>query len=222
MKSTGTVCLVIGGVALGTAFVLFTPGFGAESSTPTAETEGRHEVPDLGAVHRQLDELRGDVAALRARGFAQSRLGARGSTLDEASRAATEDEHAETSAAHDAPNPLAEQEYASAMEADLELQLEHEGRDADWSVETERSIVDALNSETLAGATLLDARCHSSLCRVEIGHDNEVAQEDFLTQMPLMPPFDTSGFVRLIDNGDSREMVVFFAREGHELPMASG
>jgi hypothetical protein len=69
------------------------------------------------------------------------------------------------------------------------------------------------------GGRLAALACRSSMCRVEVAHDDREAQEAFLERLTYTAPFDSEGLIRRTTGGDgTQRTVVYFARAGRRLP----
>jgi hypothetical protein len=159
----------------------------------------------MSTLHRRLDQLEGTP-----RGLPQ--------TLVESGSSQAETLPPED----DAENPLREaQETAREQEviAHYEAVFWNEQRDATWSTETEAHIMQAWDSEVLKGSQLLMATCQSSLCRLEVGHDDEGARGLFLMNLASIIPFETEGFAYPLMDGDEQIGAIFYvSRPGYSLP----
>jgi len=110
------------------------------------------------------------------------------------------------------------QTYAQAIEASLEA----ETVDSAWSGSTSQIIGEAFTGEELAGASLQDIDCRSTLCRVEVQHRDEAKLQEFQRLFPLkvsqaLPRM----MMHRIDNADgSITTYLYLARQGYRLPAA--
>lgn len=76
--------------------------------------------------------------------------------------------------------------------------LETEGRDPAWAPATERSLTAAYRTPNLAGSSLGEVRCESSLCRMSFSHDDDEAVARFKENVALTNPLpDSSVLVRV-------------------------
>ena len=87
----------------------------------------------------------------------------------------------------DTPEPG--QSRADKVLAKLETQFAEEAVDDAWSAQSGDRI-SSYFSETAgnmewSGSTLGDVQCHSSLCRVEVVHENEQALQEFSLKFPM-------------------------------------
>lgn len=92
--------------------------------------------------------------------------------------------------------------------------------DTAWSAEAnseiENSIQTSIESKVLQGAELIDAQCHESLCRVEIGFEDPMARDFQTTAIALTMPWEGEAFYH-IDENDPLTIVYYVAREGEHL-----
>jgi hypothetical protein len=102
----------------------------------------------------------------------------------------------------------------------LEKHFGREGKDPTWSAQAEASIAGAFRSEALAGSTMLQATCGTTLCRVDVAHDSATAQEGFVWSVRSVPPFNQGGFAHRVDDpgAGTSKTIVYVVREGYELP----
>jgi hypothetical protein len=101
--------------------------------------------------------------------------------------------------------------------AGLERELADDDRDAAWAREIESQAADALAS--YEGQRVLTIECRSRLCRMEIASDDLARQDELLADLALTPPFNTEGFVHVLDEPEVEpRFVAYFAREGQSLP----
>jgi hypothetical protein len=59
-----------------------------------------------------------------------------------------------------------------------------------WGPEAETRIASLLSPEKIKGSRIRSAECFSTLCRVEVDHDNAEAQDRLGNNLPMEPPFD--------------------------------
>ena len=74
-----------------------------------------------------------------------------------------------------------------------------------------------LNKPAFKGTKLIDATCHSTLCRFEVAHDTEADRRKFSSTLPSRLPSLPSGSMRNAE-GNDRKTIVYVAREGHRVP----
>jgi hypothetical protein len=176
-----------------------------------------------------LAQLNTRLAALEAGQHRLSTLSRRLEQLEATQRTLSQslDEVGNVQAKTSDPAPASEdslkeaQEPASAQAviAHYEAVFWNERRDAAWSRETETRILQAWEGAVLPGSHLLMASCQSSLCRLEVGHDNERAHELVMMQLAALIPFGTEGIAYPLIDGEERIGSVFYlAREGYPLP----
>lgn len=125
--------------------------------------------------------------------------------------------------AHSEPAPstapsMSREEAERHIVATLETRVREEGVDFQWSRATEARIGEALRSERMAGSSLINVECRRSLCRLDVAHTDGVAQDQFFEVLPLMPPFDTEGFLKRSADSERPQTRVYIARAGRTLP----
>ena len=161
----------------------------------------------------ELAQLRGEVQLLRRQ--LQS-LG-----QHQVSAATTASTPAATTTATTPPAPVITEQEAAARDKrrfeGLARKLAAEPVDRQWGPATERMIADALARPLFKGSKLLDATCHSTLCRFEVAHDTEADRRRFAGTLPSRLPSLPSGSMRNAE-GNERKTIVYVAREGHHVP----
>lgn len=173
------------------------------------------------ALQRELAQLRTHLARLedQRRRLSQELRSARqvqAELVMEATQGDTSEEDIRQWASE--MDPSAE-ESRQDITADYERYFWQEREDSDWSRETEGQIVHILESTALEDSDLMLVDCRSTLCRLEVSHDDDEAQLQFLDTLPLTAPFDAEGFYERIDDGDGfSRTVVYLARVDHQLP----
>jgi hypothetical protein len=163
--------------------------------------------PDLSA---ELAELRAEVQLLRRQ---------LGTVARPQLAPAARDPAAPETAAPAAPPPTPEEVSARDRRRfeGLGRALAAEPVDRSWAPATERLIADTMNRPVFKGSKLLDATCHSTLCRLEVGHDSEADRRRFSSVLPTRLPSMPSGSMRNAE-GPGRKTIVYVAREGHRIP----
>ena len=175
---------------------------------PPAPAAGARDTGD------QLAQLRGEVQSLRRQLQVVSQQQASAATDAPAATVV-----AGLAAAPPAP-PLTEEEAAVRDKRRFEAlarKLEAESVDRQWGPATERLIADAIARPLFKGTRLLDATCHSTLCRLEVAHDTEADRRRFASTLPSRLPSLPSGSMRNAEGSD-RKTIVYVAREGHRVP----
>jgi hypothetical protein len=163
----------------------------------------------------ELAQLRGEVQLLRRQ--LQSMSQQVGTATNATATTATAANAAAT--APTAP-PLTEEESAARDKRRFEglaRKLAAEPVDRQWGPATERLIADALAKPLFKGTKLLDATCHSTLCRFEVAHESDADRRRFASSLPSRLPQLPSGSMRNAE-GPDRKTVVYVAREGHRVP----
>lgn len=101
----------------------------------------------------------------------------------------------------------------------VETSFQSEHVDQKWSGTAVAAIEQAFTSDRLATLPTV-TECHSTLCRIELEHDDPLQMEEFLRFFPgmvadVMPRITAEQ----VENSDgSISMVVYLARAGHSLP----
>jgi len=181
--------------------------------------------PEVGPSNEDsLDALRREVAALRADvAGVKNALEARGNApASGAGPAPEDDEDLADPEAQLAAEVVLEQQQIQTYAQTIEASLEAETVDSAWSGSTSQIIGEAFTGEELAGASLQDIDCRSTLCRVEVQHRDEAKLQEFQRLFPLkvsqaLPRM----MMHRIDNADgSITTYLYLARQGYRLPAA--
>jgi len=121
----------------------------------------------------------------------------------------------DASVVHPTPVTIATRNAAIAAHLDREFQLQ--ARNDPWAGSVEAEVRTFFTEASHAeGSRLLDADCHSSLCRLRIAHEDKLALERFMAVVGLEEPFTVAG-VRFPDPVPERS-VMFIARRDTALP----
>ena len=102
--------------------------------------------------------------------------------------------------------------------SNLETHFSQEVQDSDWGYDTEEQVSQIFSDGNLEGSTLLLARCHATVCKTEVNHDSDEAKVRFSDQFLISLPFETEAYYSEGEPG-ALHTVIYFAREGHQLPM---
>ncbi|MBI4509436.1 MAG: hypothetical protein HY698_07345 [Deltaproteobacteria bacterium] len=108
---------------------------------------------------------------------------------------------------------------ASEIVAILEAKLPNEVRDPAWSVETERQVQSVFRQPQLAGISLVDNRCASSYCRLEVAYRETPGEGEPMSKLTQFAPFNNmDGLFRTeLRKDGSSSMVLVFSRPSHSL-----
>ncbi len=91
--------------------------------------------------------------------------------------------------------------------------------DPDWAPTATAALQTSFAEPALDAFTIRDAQCHSSLCRIELDVDEDLAGPEAFATLQHHTPWDGAGFIQLTNNPPGA--VLFLAREGTDLPMDS-
>lgn len=183
-----------------------------------------------GQVDPEAVDLRSEVALLRsdlemqrqlrqlAQSASQTQLSAKPSGAEEPADAVVLSEQELREQEADAIE--AENQRSLARMAAGEAALQQESADGVWSIQAAEALREVLASEALSGTTVQDIDCRSTLCRLQVVHDNREQQalfeHDFrfkvgqlLPRMMMHSEEQTDGTI---------SATIYLAREGHELP----
>jgi hypothetical protein len=108
----------------------------------------------------------------------------------------------------------------------LETSFATEQVDASWARTAERTAESRIKNVLTQGTSLRSVECHSSMCRIETGHQNVDDFQSFVSQafvkpesrMWNAPMFLTPLDEKAAEHGGPLVIVAYVAREGRELP----
>ncbi|PXF60269.1 MAG: hypothetical protein C4B58_00035 [Deltaproteobacteria bacterium] len=128
----------------------------------------------------------------------------------------------EGAAAELTPEEEAEQVEAQTMELIefFEETILTEGTDPEWSSLAELALDDASKSEEMTEFNLVDAKCGTTMCRMELSLDGSESPEESFRKLVHLAPWQGEGFIRVQDGNDreSAQAVIYLARDGYSLP----
>lgn len=108
-------------------------------------------------------------------------------------------------------------ESAEAAARALDQHLEGDGRDQPWGQQIAGVITGSL-ATALPGSRLLDVRCGSTFCRLEVAHTTLREQRDLAQNMLDLPPVGGEAFYRYDRTSGSLRTAIYLARPDHRLP----
>lgn len=207
--------------ALATVAVVFLLASGALIYALTTGRESRDRVPDPGPPsHAELRAIKQELAEMRTRLHAQGRrddaatssLVAAASAVEAPPPPAPTPEEAERRAARVAQS-------AAELVVFLRAEVDAEPRDTRWSREAVEAIRGTLATPDFAGSSVDDVDCRSTLCRLEVSHQDDTARETFAGTFPMKRPELENGTLLKTESPDGKvRTIAFFARQGHSLP----
>jgi len=109
-------------------------------------------------------------------------------------------------------NVPAEDPVATAANQ-LAARLESEPLDAGWSSDAEARLVEHFAAIS-GGAALAEARCRSSVCRIELAFETEAARDDGVGALSL--PWDSVAVFQ-VDERDPRNLVIYATRQPEDM-----
>ena len=209
--------------ALGTWLLLCPQGTGSQAVLATVEPAAS-DTEQASALEATLTSLKKEITTLKQE---HDRL-AQGLRATEAVLTRPTPVSAQTGTAADAGEeevaPQAEGEQRSEekkiveMLYALDLRLGREPDDPTWSQRTEMDITTLLHGEGMEGSRVLSTDCQSTVCRVEVEHEDVSAQGQFMDHLPMEPPFDGEMVFHRVDDGLSApRTLVYVARQGQPL-----
>jgi hypothetical protein len=186
-----------------TAAVVARPDQGAPSTQTLTQL---HE--ELAAVKQEQRALKHSLKGIEA---TLNRLAASSNVPTQT--VATSEERLEDEAAQ----KISEEQQTANMLAALNQRLTKEGDDPSWGPEAETRIASLFSTEKIKGSRIRRADCFSTLCRVEVDHDDVEAQERMGNNLPMEPPFDGETMIQRIDDPLGPRTLLYVARQGHVL-----
>ncbi len=193
-------------------------------SLPVPTGSGGEDDPaaeDLVVLKHDMALMKSDLASLRA---SLTRLTAdmksqSGSRVEAEESTPYGERQAVDSEVQEAPIEESAKLEEARLEA-IEATLRHEAIDATWVAQATDAIEQAMEDKALAGSELHDLECRSTLCRVEVAHQNPIARADFMLRFAMMVgPVLPSMTAQPIEGDDgSSTSSIYLARQGYELP----
>jgi chromosome segregation ATPase len=177
----------------------------------------------LADATREMRALRSKVQALEQDGAeARRRLAELADDQSQLARGSDYEWGADASAG--GRDPVSREQLEEEIEradaqvwADLE-KLDHkarsERRDGKWAETAELQIKDSALADNPSGLTLVAAECRSTLCRIEWAGDASAPAQETLHAVLDGLPWSAGGMAEVADSG---EVVLYLAREGHQL-----
>lgn len=215
---------------------------GPQAGPGTVAREAAQNVPadralqaDLQRLRQGIDEIKRlatdsarDIGSLRSRMAAleQQQAEAR-QEMSELARgnldvAGSGGKEAADARAKDKAPPVPSEEDQAAVEAEMQAYLQAldkkarlEKLDGAWANAAEKKIKDTVFANKVPGLNLVGAKCRSSMCRIELVRDASMPAEQGMRALRLLSPWNAPSSAYVADSG---EVVVYLAREGHELP----
>jgi hypothetical protein len=131
------------------------------------------------------------------------------------------------------PSILAPEEFQETMEARREQNakqrrerrerldgaLTAELRDPRWAADATKTVEGWLDAPELAGFSLAELDCKSSMCRARLAFPEDKKLEDFVVATQTkMGPFQTTSLHVVENESGQQELVAYFGRQGQALP----
>lgn len=182
------------------------------------EALSRGEVAEL---RKEVVSLRGDLAALRKLIQTQiAQLPTVREEIAEESPENTEDSDSATAAAREEERRRKDHELEQARARANETAFAGESIDKKWVNDTVPAIQNALSSKNLQGTMAKDVQCRSTLCRVEVVHENAEQRSLFERDFPMaMGQILPSGAIHTTEYEDGASVTtLYLAKPGASLP----
>lgn len=102
----------------------------------------------------------------------------------------------------------------------IETDFQTEHVDNRWSNATTELLEQSLSVEELAGTAVFDVECRSNLCRLELQHDDPIAQIEFEEQLPMAVG---EALPRItMDQSEDGLTIVYLARDDYQFAQLDG
>jgi hypothetical protein len=168
------------------------------------------------SAEQELSRLRSQIESLRS---SQRQLSVE---LDQVAAAQPPAADAQSSGAQVPPEKAEEvdpDELVQSWVDDLEGKLLAERRDSHW----EADVTTKLKNLTVAmqGTQLMETVCQATLCRVTLRYDAREDRDRFFEVNAGFEPFNNENFVQLTEERGRPGAVIYLARAGHSLELAS-
>ena len=210
-------------VVLGTWLLLRPQGTGSQE-IPAAVKPAASDAEQASTMEATLTGLKKEITTLQREHerLAQSLKATEAALARPTSASAQSDTAADAAEEEVAPQAEGERrtedQKIGEMLYALDLRLGREPNDSTWSQRTEMDIATLLHSEGMEGSRVRSTDCHSTLCRVEVEHEDVSTQGQFTDQLPMAPPFDGEMVVHRVDDGlNAPRTLIYVARQGHPL-----
>lgn len=149
------------------------------------------DTPELAQLRAEVRALRGEVAEAKA------------SAAVRPAQEAEQNDRAE-------PAVFDEADAAATRAVTLSNRFDAEGRDARWSRETARSIEAIFDDGSVPGTQLVATECRTTLCRVQLRHDDDAARADLAPRIAEKTPFGAG--VYYVYSEDPRQTTLYVSR----------
>ena len=91
-----------------------------------------------------------------------------------------------------------------------------QGVDMAWSSAAENQIRQSFADNFPQGSNIVDVKCRTTLCQVQIVHDSEEAKENFIEEFPDSIPWDHEGFFYNAEENGIISSSVYITREANQ------
>ena len=184
---------------------------------PGAAASAKTDAMGASANVQELTRLKGDMAQLREamlvliehQSRTQKSIDQIHLSLDRSANQAM----AREDAVEETPE-VAEQRIYQQV-AVMQDTLEAQSVDPQWAQETISKIENQLAQDEMTGFSLVEAKCGSTLCKVEMALDPKLTREESMQRLAQHRSWDGPTFFSVGANGQTQ---LFFARSGHQLP----
>ena len=97
--------------------------------------------------------------------------------------------------------------------------LIEEDYDSSWSTAANDQIFSTANTGQFSGSSIIASECKSSLCVIDVSHEDYSSQQEFLDHFPMALGWeDSSGQYQIIHSDDEFLTRFYIARSGYDLP----
>jgi type I site-specific restriction-modification system R (restriction) subunit len=115
----------------------------------------------------------------------------------------------------------AELERAKQIISTLDDEMSNEPYDESWAPEMQETITTTLQNVKFDGTELVSVSCQTSLCRIDVEHDNSDAEEEFLHNfVPSAGYTDTEVYFTRSEEAEGRAFMTYYvSRDGQKMPV---
>jgi hypothetical protein len=119
---------------------------------------------------------------------------------------------------HQDSAPDSEDAEMQEQVAKLEDALAVQTTDPSWSIGAVERITEVFDQEALAANKLIDIKCATTLCRLEVAHSDEESRGQLTDQLFPALGWGAQSYLHAVDNQDgTHRTIIFISREGYAL-----
>ena len=114
--------------------------------------------------------------------------------------------------------PVEDRQFVDHFASYLANEVTNLENDQESTSKIEQSFDAALESKKITGVSLLSSECKATLCKVELGFDDEATRERYSDMGTSIIPWDGQAFFHQSE-AEPNTMIYYVAKEGFELAM---